>query len=84
METVKTLSDFSVGAFQDALVERGFKPSHAESLLRAYYESGDEGAWNQLLLPCGLVETLRDDFLSVFSSGLCDGLRFLRDDEDGL
>jgi 23S rRNA (adenine2503-C2)-methyltransferase len=59
-----TLSDFSVSGLQAALLERGFKSSHAETLLRSYYEVGDESAWSDLLLPRGLTEQLCEQFLS--------------------
>jgi 23S rRNA (adenine2503-C2)-methyltransferase len=68
METVsvkasKTLSDLSVADLEARLAAWGFKASHAGALLRAYYETGDETGWRDLLLPKGLTERLHDEFL---------------------
>jgi 23S rRNA (adenine2503-C2)-methyltransferase len=60
---MKTLSDLSPSLLGERLVAWGFKSSHAEPLLRAYYESGDESAWSDLRLPRGMTEKLHDEFL---------------------
>ena len=60
----QTLSDLSAEVFRARLVVWGFKASHAEPLLRAYYETGDERGWDALRLPRGLTERLRDELLN--------------------
>lgn len=60
---MKTLSDLSPSELAARLSALGAKPSHAEPLLRAYYESGDDSGWDALRLPRGLAETLRGEFL---------------------
>jgi len=63
VKTSKTLSDLSVADLETRLAAWGFKASHAEALLRAYYETGDETGWRDLLLPKGLTERLHEEFL---------------------
>jgi 23S rRNA (adenine2503-C2)-methyltransferase len=63
VKTSKTLSDLSVADLEAWLAAWGFKASHAGALLRAYYETGDETGWRDLLLPKGLTERLHDEFL---------------------
>ncbi len=60
----RTLSDLSVSELAVWLVANGFKASHAEALLRAYYETGDEAGWADLRLPRGMTGRLREEFLA--------------------
>ena len=57
-----TLADLTLDDFQRHLAAGGFKPAHAQTLLRALYAQGDERAWDELVLPAGLREALRRDF----------------------
>jgi 23S rRNA (adenine2503-C2)-methyltransferase len=63
-KTLKTLSDLSVVDLASRLTAWGFKGSHAEVLLRAYYETGEETGWSELILPRGLTERLYEEFLA--------------------
>jgi 23S rRNA (adenine2503-C2)-methyltransferase len=61
---MKTLSDLSTMTLREELSSWGFRSGHAEALLRAFYETGDESGWSELLLPRGLVEKLGATFLA--------------------
>jgi 23S rRNA (adenine2503-C2)-methyltransferase len=56
---VIALSDYDLVGLQDQLSAWGFKPSHADRILREYYAAGDEIDWEKLRLPEALAEELR-------------------------
>jgi len=55
---VLPLSHYTVPALAAELATLGYKPSHAEPLLRGYYEAGGQPEWDGLLLPGALRELL--------------------------
>jgi len=46
----------------------GFKPSHAQRLLRSYYSGAGEVAWEKLKAPAGLRERVESEFALLGSS----------------
>ena len=55
---MKALSDLTIAELEARLSVWGFKPSHAERLLRAYYLHGGEIQWTEVVVPHGLREKL--------------------------
>ncbi len=64
---VPALSDFSVAGLAGWLEERGYKTSHAQGILRAYFQSGGEMASDRLKLGSRLARDLREG-LTPFTS----------------
>jgi 23S rRNA (adenine2503-C2)-methyltransferase len=59
---MKALSDLTSAELEARLSAWGFKPSHAERLLRAYYLHGGEIPWTDVVVPQGLREKLEAEF----------------------
>jgi len=59
---VLSLSEYSPEAFAQYLAARGYKPSHAPRILRAYYATNGDLDFDGLKLPHLLSRHLRDDF----------------------
>jgi len=59
---VLSLSEFSPDSFARHLAARGFKPSHAARIMRAYYAGNGEINPDGLKLSAPLASHLRDDF----------------------
>ncbi len=55
-------ADLTIDDLAVRLAEWGWKPSHAERLLRSFYLGGGEPAWPALALPGGLRERLEVTF----------------------
>ncbi len=58
-----SLADLTVSELTSHLAAWGWKPSHAERVLRAYYLGGGRIAWDALRLPAGLRERIESAFL---------------------
>src|SRR5882757_5152747 len=67
---VTTLADLSLRELQDRLSARGFKPSHAARLLRAYYANDGALDWNglDLALPQALIDWAQIEFSAMPST----------------
>jgi 23S rRNA (adenine2503-C2)-methyltransferase len=59
---MKALSDLTIAELEARLIAWGFKPSHAERLLRAYYLHGGEIPWTDVVVPHGLREKLEAEY----------------------
>lgn len=59
---MKALSDLTIAELEARLSGWGFKPSHAERLLRAYYLHGGAIPWTDVVVPQGLREKLEAEF----------------------
>lgn len=57
---MSTLADFDLLSFQQQLAAWGFKASHAQPLLRAYYTQGGRFDAEAMLLPKGLKERIEE------------------------
>jgi 23S rRNA (adenine2503-C2)-methyltransferase len=66
---VKALSEYTLAEFERQLTEWGFKPSHAQRLLRAYYDQGGTLEHRGWKLPHSLQERL-----SALPSGMSSTL----------
>ncbi len=58
----QALSDLTIAELAARLSAWGFKPSHAERLLRAYYLHGGEIPWADVVVPHGLRDKLEAEY----------------------
>ena len=56
---MKALSDLTSAELEARLSAWGFKPSHAERLLRAYYLHGGEIPWTDVVVPQACAKNWR-------------------------
>ncbi|HKB92004.1 MAG TPA: 23S rRNA (adenine(2503)-C(2))-methyltransferase RlmN, partial [Opitutaceae bacterium] len=64
MGLMQALSDYTLGELELALSAWGFKPSHARSVLRAYYHGDASPDWRSMLLPKALITRLETELSS--------------------